>query len=734
MAFTRKAKIPKAVPKVIQKRFYKNFNEGSFLEELENKPWHAVSEEENPELALNLFMQLFLSVADKHAPVRKQTVKSVRSPWIDNEIKTSMTLRNAAKQKASESGSLADWQIYCKLRNNVTKMNRKKKKCYYQTRINEVRTDSKQLWKTFNNALGRGSNRASSFIEVDGAFITKPFDIAQYFNDFFTSKVDRLRRDVTCNDVHHVSSISDKIMKNKVCMFGFEPISCEEVEKLLLSIHSEKSAGLDNLDGKLLKIAVHLVAKPITHIFNQSLKWDVCPQVWKQAKIIPIPKNSKTNITGINSRPISILPVLAKMMEKCVFNQIQSYFSVNVLNSDFQHAYRNGLSTCTALTQLVDDCLMNADTKRLVGSVLLDFSAAFDIIDHNMLLDKLSCYGFTLSAVSWIKSYLSNRSQRVFYNGSLSDVKHIHCGIPQGSCLGPLLFTIFTNDMPLVLDRANIAMYSDDTTLYMSATNVEDLSVALNKELQCISEWVVNNKMILNISKTKSIIFGSQYMLKSKPKLNLYLRELEIEQVDEVKLLGVTLDSHLTWSTHIDNVTKKMGGGLSMIRRCAEFLTPTSAVQVIQALVISHLDYCPVVWSNAAKKDLHKLQIAQNKAARLALKCNIRLNTQLIHQNLSWLLVEQRLTASLAVFFRNICLNKKPNCLYTNIHYTCDRHQYKTRHVAMGRFTAPKPKTNAMKNTVMYRAMTFWNSLPLCITEIKDKRHFKKRLKHFLVK
>ena len=150
----------------------------------------------------------------------------------------------------------------------------------------------------------------------------------------------------------------------------------------------------------------------------------------------------------------------------------------------------------------------------------------------------------------------------------------------------------------------------------------------------------------------------------------------------------------------------------------------------------SHISYpilATVVWSNATKKYLHRFQIAQNKAARLALRCNIRSNTLLIHQNLSWLLVEQRLTASLAAFFRNICLNEKPKCLYNNIHYTRDRHRYNTRHVAMGRFTAPKPRTEAMKNTVMYRAMTFWNSLPVCITEIKGKRHFKERLKRFLI-
>lgn len=184
--------------------------------------------------------------------------------------------------------------------------------------------------KTFNNALGRGSNTASSVIEADGSFITKPHDIAQYFNDFFTSKVNNLRKDMSYNDVHCVSSILDKIMTNKCCTFKFNPISSDKVEEeLLLSIHSEKPSGLDNLDGKLLRIAAHLVTNPITHIFNQSLNWGVCPQVWKEAKVIPLPKNQKINLTGANSRPISILPVLGKLMEKIVFNQIQSYFSEN---------------------------------------------------------------------------------------------------------------------------------------------------------------------------------------------------------------------------------------------------------------------------------------------------------------------------------------------------------------------------------------------------------------------
>lgn len=151
-----------------------------------------------------------------------------------------------------------------------------------------------------------------------------------------------------------------------------------------------------------------------SYIFNQCLKWVVCPQAWKDAKVIPLPKNGKANFTGTNSRPISILPVLGKLMEKIIFDQIQFYFSGNELSSDFQHAYRERYSTCTALSQMTDDCLQEMDNKRLVGAVLLDFSAAFDVIDHSLLLQKLNCYGFSSSAVSWIKSYLSNRSQSFF--------------------------------------------------------------------------------------------------------------------------------------------------------------------------------------------------------------------------------------------------------------------------------------------------------------------------------
>jgi hypothetical protein len=182
-------------------------------------------------------------------------------------------------------------------------------------------------------------------------------------------------------------------------------------------------------------------------------------------------------------------------------------------------------------TKMTDDWLKEIDNMKIVGAVLLDFSAALDIIDHNLLLRKRICYGFSTSAILWIQSHLSNRTLMVFFNGSSSNVKHVKCGVPQGSSLGALFLSIFTNDLPLALNKAYVSMYADDSTIYASATTTNDVTETLNKELQSVLKWVASNKLVLNISKTKSIVFGTNHSLSSRPQLN----GVSVEQVEETK-------------------------------------------------------------------------------------------------------------------------------------------------------------------------------------------------------
>ena len=522
-------------------------------------------------------------------------------------------------------------------------------------------------------------------------------------------------------------------MGEKLCKFDFHCIGKEYVEKLLKSLSEGISPGTDNLDGKLLKIAAEHISTPICHIFNMSLKQGVCPDIWKEAKVIPLPKDSKAAFTGTNSRPISLLPVLSKLLEKVVYAQIQTYFSENGLITTDQHAYRKNHSTCTALAQMTDEWLKSMDNKKMVGMVMLDFSAAFDVIDHDILLEKLKCYGFNTDAMCWVKSYLSERRQKVFFNGSFSDSIELQCGVPQGSCLGPLLFSIFTNDLPLVLKMTKMAMYADDSTMWFEEEEAKQLTKVLNAEVTKVSEWVRDNKLVLNIAKTKCMVFGSSHKLANDPQLNLSLGDKPVEQVKTAKLLGITLDPRLSWSEHIDNIVTKMARGTAMTRKCAKYVTPNILNQVIQSLVLSQLDYCPSIWSSAAKKDLSKLQIAQNKAARLALHCSIRTNVQSMHKKLSWLTVERRLKSSLLMFFRNVMFEKQPLYLSEQTVHISSVSNHRTRQASAGHLVKPSAGSDFGKATVINRAISGWNSLPDHLAKINAKGSFKKEIKDHLL-
>ena len=529
------------------------------------------------------------------------------------------------------------------------------------------------------------------------------------------------------------SNIEEQIMKGKNCHFELKKVNVEKVKQLLLSINNDKPSGKDNLDGKLLKMVASDVAGPVCHIFNASIASGVFPMGWKEAKVIPLPKNTNENFSGKNSRPISLLPILSKLLERIVTDQIQFFFTVNTLFSNFQHAYREGHSTGTALTQMTDDCLRHIDNNNIVGAVLLDFSAAFDIIDHSLLLNKLKCYNFTHNAIEWFKSYLSNRKQYVFYNGSFSQVGQLHCGVPQGSCLGPVLFSIFTNDLPLVLDQTTAVMYADDTTLYMPSKSIDYLTVTMNSELESVITWVNSNRLVLNLLKTKSIVFGTKCSVKNKPQLNIIVKGMPIEQVEDTKLLGITLDNKLTWSKQVDKTVAAIGRNLSVIKRCAKYIPQQCIPQIVQTLALTHLDYCPMVWSSAAKKDLLKLQLVQNRAARIALSCPKRTNIKTMHSTLGWPSVEDRLHISLLSFVKGIILSRVPAVLYGHLDFSSDVHTYNTRHSSQGLFTLPISKSNSMQHTVMYRAMYNLHSLPLDIRQTKTKSHFKRKLKKYVM-
>ncbi len=296
-------------------------------------------------------------------------------------------------------------------------MNRIKKRTYYRQRISDSGQNSKKLWNVRNEIMDKRT-ACSSFIESDGIYLTKPFHIANYFNDYFVDKVSKIRWSMNSTlNSNSEESIKECIMNYKTCTFEFHPVDVGMVERLLKSLTDSKSTGIDHLEGKLLRKYAPYVSTPVCHIFNRCLISGVFPMTRKEWKIIPLPKDATLTFNGPNSRPTSILPVLSKVFEKIMFGQIQFYFSVNDLTNKHQHAYQVGYSTYTALTQMSDSLsiadrfgLSAIDRPNLLGAEMLDFSAAFDVIYHDLLIHKPICYGFKNPAVSLLRNYLSSRS------------------------------------------------------------------------------------------------------------------------------------------------------------------------------------------------------------------------------------------------------------------------------------------------------------------------------------
>lgn len=731
VAIIRKTKLTKAGPRILFQRSYKSFNETAFINDIKELSWERIYATHNTDIALELFNEMVLKVINEHAPLRKFTAKRKSAPWFDDELKTSMTQRDNFKALAVQTKDPVDWVNYKTSRNRVTKLNRLKKKTYFENKLLEHKNNGRKLWATCNSILGRHKPNSPSCIEEKGVYLTKPSEVANYFNNFFIDKVSGLRSKMKLceEDMRNTVLIKERIMNGKNCTLALKAVSINEVKELLKSVKSDTQFGLDNIDGRMVKIMAEYIALPVCHILNCSIREGVFPHAWRVAKVIPIIKDSKSAFNGSNCRPISILPVLSKILERIIFDQILTYFTKNGLDSKHQHAYKAGHSTATALAHMTDDWLGHIDNKKIVGAVLIDFSSAFDVIDHKLLLSKLCAYGFNANATNWLKSYLFSRRQCVYFNGHFSAVKHLECGIPQGSCLGPLLFSIFTNDLPLALNEASMTMYADDSTVYAASNSHSELNILLQHELDLVIEWVDRNRLSLNIAKTKCIALGSHATVKRQNTLTLSIKHTAIEQVYKVKLLGLNIDEKLSWSNHIDDVAMRMGRAVSVINRCSYYMNDHTIKLVIQALVLSHIDYCSIVWSSAPKSVIQKLQFVQNRAARLVLGCPYRANVKYMHSRLQWLTVENRLFYNLLTFFHKMYVFQKPICLFSRIQHVHDTHNHNTRRRSKGLVVLPPARTCAKQKTVMYRAMLSWNRLSDEVRSIVSIPAFKKQLK-----
>ena len=646
-----------------------------------------------------------------------------------------MRSRDKLKKSAVKHGSALLMQAYRHIRNRVNNLNTKLKKAYFSQKIADCQGNMKETWNTINKLINKRSKTTNiSSLVVDEKCLTKSSEIADSMNNYFCNIGSKLSSKIP--NLENPLRNGDYSINEKHARFHFQTIRPDELSKIMNKFKTSQSSGIDGISCSFLKIAMPVLAPSLCSIFNISISRGCFPGNWKIARVSPIYKDGSTEDRS-NYRPISVLPVVSRLFEKMVFDQVYNYFTENEFFYSDQSGFRLFHSVLTCLLKCTNDWYLSFDKGLFSGVTFIDFKKAFDTVDHDILIAKLRFYGAEGVELDWFISYLSNRKQCCKVNGKTSEIQDIQCGVPQGSCLGPLLFLIYINDLPFALRRTKVTMYADDTSISYSSKSVSDLCNAINSDLQNLSSWLQGNKLSLNVAKTQSMILGTVpnfRRLDSNDSNSFPLFQIngdEIESTGNIKYLGVQIDPSLNWKEQINIAIGKISRGIGMLKYAKRYLSLQTIQRMYFSIVESHFRYCCSVWGCAGDTALRKLQKLQNRAARVVTNSPFDHASLPLISKLGWLTVNEMIDFETACMVYKALHGLAPPCMksmFQKLSESCNR----TLRNTSTDLRIPFCKTSNGQRSFSYRGVTVWNQLSLEIKTAPSLAAFKTKLKSFL--
>ena len=532
---------------------------------------------------------------------------------------------------------------------------------------------------------------------------------------------------------------TDRKLARRSVLLAFHPLSEDEVLKLVRQ-SAKKSCPLDPAPTSLVVSCLDVLLPVITRIINCSLTSGEFPDCWKEALVSPLLKKSGVLSEFTNLRPVSNLQYVSKLTERAVFDQTHAHLTSHGLYPPFQSAYRKCHSTETALLKVQNDILMNLDSQHVTLLVLLDLSAAFDTVDHGVLLNRLNTsFGVRGSALQWFTSYLLNRSQRVSFDQNLSEKFNLQCGVPQGSCLGPLLFTIYASKLFGVIKNylPQSHAYADDTQLYLSfnadsACSQNDAVEAMEQCIQAIRSWMIKDKLRLNDNKTEFMIIGTRKQLAKVNIDGLSVGESIIAPVTSVRNLGSWFDQYLSMTPHINKICKAASFHIYNIRRIRKYLNNDATQTLVHSIVIGRLDYCNSLLYKVPAVHMSKLQRIQNSAARLVCSTPRFNHITPVLFSLHWLPVAYRIEFKILVLTFKAIYQLAPSyiCNLVRLKEKC-KYQLRSSEELLLQLPMGKTKKTLGDRSFQIAAPTLWNSLPASVRDIDNFLVFKRTIKTF---
>jgi hypothetical protein len=713
-------------------RDFKNFNELHYIEDLQNANFINNT---NPSESVNTnyknFHDKFLKIIDTHAPYKtlsKKEIKQKQKPWITKAILKSIWHKNKYYSKFIKSQDNFWYHRYKYYRDMINSLIRKSKKQFYIKFFSNCKNKAKKVWSQINVIINKTKYKSKNeiYLNNNGEIVTDQKNVANMFNKYFTNVAQNLvdKMGETKN------SFKDYLKNTNINSMFLEETTSDEVTKLINNIDVKKAEDIYGISPKLVKIAGPQISEALASIFNLSFEQGIFPDILKKAKIFPIHKADNKMVTS-NYRPISILPICSKLLEKLMHCRLTNFLDKYKIIFEHQFGFQTKKSTEYAILDVYSKIIDSIEKKETPCCIFLDLAKAFDTVNHSILLDKLKHYGIRGFCLKWFESYLTNRPQCVQIGQQQSSFLDIKCGVPQGSVLGPLLFLLYINDICESSKLVDYQLFADDTSLFCSNKNPKILETNVNEALSEISEWLKANKLSLNVKKTNLMVFNLSKN-DNVAKLNISINDEILETKKEAKYLGIFFDHKLLWDKHVDHINRKLIRGIGILCKLRHYLSTEMLKNVYNAFLQPHVDYGISAWASASNNQTKKITKITEKAVRIM---NFKgRNEEALPLFQKFKILPPDLNKKLvdSIFIWKHCNDLLPTAIANIIKQNESSQQ--AINTNNNRFYIPYCRTSIAQRSIIYTGPKTWNNIvPKHLKEARSSGLFRKKLKTFLL-
>lgn len=723
--FLLKLDKPKHERKEIVYRKIKNIDHKSFSNDL-SKIVNDLEQFENISLLAQEYDKNLADCLEKHAPLKRKFI-TVRKklPWFNDELLNIKRKKRKAEKKWRIEKTTDSWNEYKLLSAHLHSKIASAKWNYLNGEITKNANKPKELYKTMFQMLGK--KKENPMPEAINSA-----ELAGKFADYFYDKIENIRNELETHSVYETNENTDYVLE---C---FVEVTVEDVRKIMANMKASY-CGSDPCPTSLVKEHSDTLLPLITKLVNLSLISGKFPDLWKNAIVTPLIKKIGMKIELKSYRPVNNLPFISKVAEKCMLAQLNEYIEEHSFLPDYLSAYRAGYSTETVLLRMHNDILMAMENQQCIALAALDLSAAFDTVDHQVLLHILEKrMGITGQALQWLDTYLRPRSFQVKVEDAVSMKKDLPFSVPQGSCAGPVLYNIYVSSLQHEIQEFKMGLlgYADDQLVYKDfkagvIREENDVVTELQQCLQEVNEWMTKNRLRMNPDKTEFIIFGSSQQLKKCKTQELTVCNKQVKKTSHIKFVGAYLDEELNMKKHIAEITRKCNNTLHNIRRIRKFLTTEAMTQLVMSLVVSRLDYANSLFLGLPEKSLKPLKNTQNFAAKLLTnRSKYDSNTEALME-LHWLPVKYRVEYKALVMVYRCLHGDAPDYLSSLL--KLKHSPIATRSASNYDLITPNIKRNTFASRAFaVKGPELWNKLPMSLRQCDSVQKFKKDLKTHL--